>query len=260
MARVARASLTATGGRLEAGEREQAGARGLEVGGLGGRPGEEVARRGVAGDRAVAHGDDAVGGAEAALEPVLGEDDGRPPLLVEPPQDAEQLVAGDGVELRRRLVEQHERAAAWPAPRRAPRAAARRRTARRSSGRAGAAMPSASAASSTPRATAAAREPAVLEREGELGAHRAHHDLRLGLLEQRPGHRGELGRAVLARVEPADHARGRRTSRRGSAGRGRRRRAAASTCRSRCRRRARRTRPARRRARRRAAPAAPAPG
>ena len=46
---------------------------------------------------------------------------------------------------------------------------------------------------------------AVLERERELGAHRAHHDLRLGVLEQRPGDRGQLGRAVLARVEPAGH-------------------------------------------------------
>ena len=46
---------------------------------------------------------------------------------------------------------------------------------------------------------------AVLERERELGAHGAHHDLRLRVLEQRPGDGGQLGRAVLARVEPARH-------------------------------------------------------
>ena len=43
---------------------------------------------------------------------------------------------------------------------------------------------------------------AVLERERELGAHGRHHDLRLRVLEQRPGDGGELGRSVLARVEP----------------------------------------------------------
>ena len=53
---------------------------------------------------------------------------------------------------------------------------------------------------------------AVLEREGELGADGAHHDLRLRVLEQRAGDGGEVARPVLARVEPADDARGRRTS------------------------------------------------
>ena len=149
---------------------------------------------------------------QAALEPVLGEHDRRPPLLVEPPQHAEQLVAGDGVELRGRLVEQQQRAGGRRARRRARRAAARRRTARASERSSSGAIPSASAASSTPRATAAAPPAAVLERERELGAHGAHHDLRLGVLEQRAGDRGELGRPVLARVEPADARAGRRTS------------------------------------------------
>ena len=71
-----------------------------------------AARRRVAGDRAVGQRDDAVGGRQAALEPVLGEQDRRPPLLVEPPQQPDQLVAGDGVELRGRLVEQHQPRAA----------------------------------------------------------------------------------------------------------------------------------------------------
>jgi hypothetical protein len=36
---------------------------------------------------------------------VLGEHDGHPPLLVQPPQQADQLLAGDRVELRGGLVE-----------------------------------------------------------------------------------------------------------------------------------------------------------
>ena len=45
---------------------------------------------------------------------------------------------------------------------------------------------------------------AVLERQLELGPHAAHHHLRLGLLEHRAAHGGQLARAVLAHVEPAD--------------------------------------------------------
>ena len=156
--------------------------------------------------------DDAVGGGQAALEPVLGEHDRRPPLLVEPPQQPDELVAGDGVELRGRLVEQHE-----PRPageRRAERDALQlaAATARASGGRAARAMPSASAASSTPRATAAGAAPRFSSGKRELGAHRPQHDLRLGVLEQRAGDRGEVARPVLARVEPADARRARRTS------------------------------------------------
>ena len=45
---------------------------------------------------------------------------------------------------------------------------------------------------------------AVLERQRELGAHAAHHDLRLGILEHGAAHGCELARAVFAHVEPAD--------------------------------------------------------
>ena len=79
---------------------------------------------------------------------------------------------------------------------------------------------------------------AVLERQLQLGAHAAHHHLRLGLLEDGAAHGGQLARAVLAHVEPADHQRARSPRRRGSAGRARRARAAASTCPSPTRRRA----------------------
>ena len=71
--------------------------------------------------------DHAVGRGQAALEAVLGQDDRRAPFLVEPPQQPDELVAGDRVELGGRLVEQHQPRAARRAPRPARRAAARRR-------------------------------------------------------------------------------------------------------------------------------------
>ena len=55
-----------------------------------------------------AHRDRAVGEAQAALESVLGDHDRRVTVLVEAPQQRDQLVAGDRVELRRRLVEQDQ--------------------------------------------------------------------------------------------------------------------------------------------------------
>ena len=70
-------------------------------------------------------------------------------------------------------------------------------------------MPSASATSSTPRATRAGAVPAALERQRELGAHRAHDELRLGVLEQRARDRAQARRAVLARVQTGErHAAG----------------------------------------------------
>jgi hypothetical protein len=147
--------------------------------------------------------EDAVGGGQAALEAVLDEDDGRPPLLVEPPQQPDQLVAGDGVELRRRLVEQDERGR--PGERGAERDAlqlaagelVRRAVEQRRDARARAPPP-------PPRA----RPPPAPCRGSRAGRRarrdRAEHDLRLGVLRQRPGHRGDVGRAVLAGVEAAD--------------------------------------------------------
>ena len=99
--------LDAGGRRVQAEAGDQRGARRLERRRRAVRPVEEPARRGVADDGAAVERDHAVGGAQAALEPVLGEQDRRPPLLVEPAQQREQLVAGDRVELRGRLVE-HE--------------------------------------------------------------------------------------------------------------------------------------------------------
>ena len=70
--------------------------------------GQPRARRLVGDEPAVAQLDHPVGGGQAALQPVLGEQDRGPPLLVEPAQDAEQLVARDRVQLRGRLVEQQQ--------------------------------------------------------------------------------------------------------------------------------------------------------
>ena len=100
--------LDAARRRAQAGAREEPRARRRERGRALGRPFEEAARRGVAGERARLEREHAVGGAEAALEAVLDEHDRRPPLLVEAPQQPDELVAGDRVELRGRLVEQHE--------------------------------------------------------------------------------------------------------------------------------------------------------
>ena len=146
--------------------------------------------------------DHAVGGGEAALEAVLGEHDRGAPLLVDAPQHAEQLVAGDRVELGGRLVEQQQ-----PRPggqRRAERHAlelAAGQLVRRAVEQPGDAERERGLldpARDRRRAPAA-----VLERERQLGAHGAHHHLRLGVLEQRAGDGGQLGRAVVARVEPA---------------------------------------------------------
>ena len=45
---------------------------------------------------------------------------------------------------------------------------------------------------------------AVLERERELGADRPHHDLRLGVLEERADGAGDRSRALVAGVEAGD--------------------------------------------------------
>ncbi len=103
-----RAWRTPVGSGVDSGEGEEAGGGGGQgrVGGVG--PGEEVARGAVEGDGARLHRDDPVGGGEAALETMFGEEDGHPPLLVETAQEPDQLVAGDGVQLRRRLVEEDQ--------------------------------------------------------------------------------------------------------------------------------------------------------
>ena len=94
--------------RLETGKREEPGGGRLQrrVRRLG--PAEELGRSAVEADPAALHRHHPVGGGKAALEPVFGQQHRHPPLLVQPPQQPDQLVAGDRVELRGRLVEQHQ--------------------------------------------------------------------------------------------------------------------------------------------------------
>lgn len=170
---------------------------------MGTGPREEGGRGGVAGDGAVHQRDDPVGVAEAALQPMLAEDDGGPPLLVQPPQQPDELVARDRIELRRRLVEQHERRPSRD--RRTERNALQLAAAqlgrrpveqRLDAEREGDLL---DAAGDSRRA-----EATVLEREGELAADGAEDDLRLGILEEGAGDRGDVARPVLAGVEPGD--------------------------------------------------------
>ncbi len=86
---------------------------------------------------------------------------------------------------------------------------------------------------------------AALQRERELGAHRAHHELRLGVLEQHAGYAPQpgAGRALACPDPPASP--GRRSARRGSGARARRPPSAASTFHAPRGPRAGRTRPAR---------------
>ena len=132
--------------------------RGLEGGGHAARPLQELGGRRVADDAATGEGDDAVGRAQAALEAMLGEHDGRIGVLVDPAQQPDELVPGDRVQLRGRLVEHdHPRA---PRQRRAEGHALQLAAGELSGGAIKSwSMASASAASSTPRATSAGERP-----------------------------------------------------------------------------------------------------
>ena len=141
-------------GRMPASENMRA-AGGTSSGRCRAAHSRNAAGRPVAGDRAVVERDHAVGGRKAALEAVLAEQDGRPPLLVQAPQLRQQLLARDRVELRGRLVQQQQPRARRPAPRRARRAAAPLPTACATGRSSRPSMPSASAASSTARAAPA---------------------------------------------------------------------------------------------------------
>ncbi len=130
------------------------------------------------------------------------------PLLVEAAQQPDQLVAGDRVELRGGLVEQQHAAAGRRARRRARRAASRRR--RASCGRAVEQVVDAERERHLldPARDRGRRVPAALQRERELGAHGAHHQLGLGVLEERAGERPQAARvrARACRARRAAHA------------------------------------------------------
>ena len=240
--------------RLDPGEGEEPRRRRRQrrVGAPG--PVEELARRTVEADPPRLDRDHPVGCRQAALQPVFGEQHRHPPLLVQPPQQPDQLVAGDRVELRGRLVEQHQprprhqrrrqrhplQLAAGQGVDRAPEQVRDRQRQRHLLDRPGA---------------VAGGVAAHLQRQLDLGGDGGRDDLRLGVLGDVADRRGELPRPGVDRVEPGHRRPAPRPRRRGSAGPGRRRRAAASTCPRPSARRAARTPPARPRARPRAAPA-----
>ena len=180
---------------------------------------------------AVRHRDHAVGGRQAALQTVLRHDDRGSPVLVEPPQLPDELVAGHGVELGGRLVQDAGAAGRAPSPPRSPRAAARPRRACRCGARAGAPRrapepsprpPSPPSPPARPDAPAAARAPRA--RRPSPPVSRAPGRPCRTRRRARPARgRARRGRRREARLSPRP---------RGSAGRARRRRAEAWTSRS----------------------------
>ena len=154
----------------------------------------------------------------------------------------EERVGGRRVELRGRLVEQQQ---PWTQrERRRERHALQlaARTARRSRGRRACSTPTSRSASSTRGQISAGGVPMFSSPNATSFATLRHHDLVLGILEDRRDGAGELARSRLARVDTADDDAAREQCRRGSAARARRARAAASTCPSRTGRAARRAR------------------
>ena len=107
--KVARACLTPVGAGPSPTRIEHSRAWSLQRRLALGGPFEEAPRVAVADNLAIGHRYHPVGGGQAALQPVLDQQHGCVGLLVEPAQLPDQLVTGHRVELRRRLVEQHQR-------------------------------------------------------------------------------------------------------------------------------------------------------
>ncbi len=85
--------------RVQAGKREELRSGRLQGRGVGRRPLQERIGGAIVSEGSPVQRQHAIGDGEAALEAVLGEHDGRLPLLVQTPQQADQLVRGDWVEL-----------------------------------------------------------------------------------------------------------------------------------------------------------------
>ena len=139
-------------------------------------------RRPVEAQPALGERDHPVGGRQAALEPMLGDQDGRAPLLVQPAQQRRSARRRRPGRAARSARRGGSAAACRRAPRPAPRAAARRRRGMPSAAPRSRSIPSASATSSTARARAAGGLAADLERQLELAADGRRDDLGLGLL------------------------------------------------------------------------------
>jgi hypothetical protein len=165
------------------------------------RPAHELTRAPIEGDPPIGQRDRAVGGRQTSLEAMLREHDGGPPFLVQPPEQADQLVAGDRIELGRRLVQQHQAGASDE--RRCERDPLQLAPRQRVDGpvqqvwhgerqrhlldRPG------------PRRN---RLRAHLQRQLELRPHGGRHHLRLRVLRHQPDRRAEVRRPVLAHVHP----------------------------------------------------------
>ena len=131
---------------------------------------------------------------------MLGKQDRRLPLLIEPAEQPYQLVAGDRVELRSGLVEQHElrparercreRDALLLAPRKVVRGAVEERV---DSERERDLL--------HPTSHRRCAVAAAFEWQRELRANRARHELRLGILKHGARDAAEPRGAMLARVE-----------------------------------------------------------
>ena len=130
---------------------------------------------------------------------MVREQDRSVPLLVEAAEQRQQLVAGDGIELRGRLVQDGER-------RPAGQGGGQRHALELAAGElVGGPVQQGRDPEGQGRLLDAARDgrgrlTAVLQGKGELGAHRAHDHLGLGILEQRPHARRQLAGPVLAHV------------------------------------------------------------
>ena len=134
---------------------------------------------------------------------MLGQQHGQLQILVQPPQQPDQLIPGHRIELRGRLIQAHDRR---PAGQRGPERRPLQLTAAELCGgaveqrvdpeRQGGLLHRPGHGSLTPAA--------VLQREGQLGPDRPHHHLGLRVLEQRGHLGGQLTRALVSGVHLAD--------------------------------------------------------
>ena len=192
---------------------------------------------------------DPIGRGEAALQAVLGEQDRDPPLLVEPAQQPDQLVAGDRVELGGRLVEQDQARAGDQ--RRGERDPLQLAAGEGVDGALEQVRDREGQGDLLDRAGAGGgRVAAHLQRQPDLGRDRGRDDLGLGVLGEVADDRGQLAGAGGDRVDAGDLDPALDLAAVEVRARGRRRRAAGSTCRRPSGRRAGRTRRRRPRARR----------
>ena len=183
----------------QVGEREQLRAGRLQRRGLARGPGQERGGVAIVGDATAAQGNHTIGRRQAALQAMLGQQDRRLPLLVQAAQQSDQLIAGHGVELRGRLIQEDHR-----------RAARERRTERHALLLAAGELmhraveqrvdPQRERDLLHPARDGALVVPATLERESQLRAHGARHELGLGVLEQGARDGAELGGPPLAGV------------------------------------------------------------